>query len=120
MESALYQAVRAIDQQFTDVVNEELAAARKSGDFMRSGKLQQLLDLIQKLYTAPDEIQKLETMLGAETEDALKVLIDEDPELAGEEMKKLVADLIEEGKNQNSLTPEVMDKLTMIQKVLGE
>ncbi len=120
MESALYQAVRAIDQQFTDVVNEELAAARKSGDFMRSGKLQQLLDLIQKLYTAPDEIQKLETMLGAETEDALKALIEEDPELAGEEMKKLVADLIEEGKNQNSLTPEVMDKLTMIQKVLGE
>ena len=119
MESALYQAVRAIDQQFTDVVNEELAAARKSGDFMRSGKLQQLLDLIQKLYTAPDEIQKLETMLSAETEDALKALIEEDPELAGDEMKKLVADLIEEGKNQNSLTPEVMDKLTMIQKVLG-
>ena len=119
MESALYQAVRAIDQQFTDVVNEELAAARKSGDFMRSGKLQQLLDLIQKLYTAPDEIQKLETMLSAETEDALKALIEEDPELAGEEMKKLVADLIEEGKVQNSLTPEVMDKLTMIQKVLG-
>ena len=34
-------------------------------------------------------------------------------------MKKLVTDLIEEGKVQNSLTPEVMDKLTMIQKVLG-
>ena len=58
-------------------------------------------------------------MLSAETEDALKALIEKDPELAGEEMKKLVADLIEEGKVQNSLTPEVMDKLTMIQKVLG-
>lgn len=120
MEAAVYQAVRAIDQEFTDVVNEELAAARKSGDFMRSGKLQQLLDFIQKLYTAPDEIQKLETMLSAETEDALKALIEENPDLASEEMKKLVADLMEEGKAQNSLTPEITDKLTMIQKVLSE
>lgn len=120
MESAVYQAVRAIDQSFTDVVNEELAAARKAGDFMRSGKLQQLLDLIQKLYTAPEQIQLLETMLGAETEEALEALIAEEPEMASEEMKNLVAELIEEGKAQNSLTPAVMEKLQMIQKVLAK
>ena len=120
MESALYQAVRAIDQQFTDIVNEELALARKNGDFMRSGKLQQLLDLIKKLYTAPEAVQHLEKMLGAESEDALRALIDEEPELAGDEMKTLVAELIEEGKAQNSLTPEVTEKLAMIQKVIGE
>ena len=120
MESAVYQAVRAIDQQFTDVVNEELASARKAGDFMRSGKLQQLLDIIGKLYTAPEEINRLETMLGAESEDALKALIEEEPEMAGDEMKKLVAELIEEGRTQNSLTPEVMEKLQMIQKVITE
>ena len=120
MESAVYQAVRAIDQQFTDVVNEELTAARKAGDFMRSGKLQQLLDLIQKLYTAPEEIQRLETMLGAETEEALEALIEEDPGMASEEMKNLVAELIEEGRTQNSLTPEVTEKLQLIQKVLAK
>ena len=120
MESAVYQAVRAIDQSFTDVVNEELTAARKAGDFMRSGKLQQLLDLIKKLYTAPEEIHMLETMLGAETEEALEALIEETPEMAGEEMKNLVAGLIEEGKAQNSLTPEVTEKLQMIQKVLSK
>lgn len=120
MESAVYQAVRAIDQSFTDVVNEELAAARKAGDFMRSGKLQQLLDLIKKLYTAPEEIHMLETMLGAETEEALEALIEEEPEMASEEMKNLVAGLIEEGKAQNSLTPEVTEKLQMIQKVLSK
>ncbi|MBQ6505193.1 MAG: hypothetical protein IJI57_14895 [Flexilinea sp.] len=120
MESAVYQAVRAIDQQFTDVVNEELTAARKAGDFMRSGKLQQLLDLIQKLYTAPEEIQRLETMLGAENEEALEALIEEDPGMASEEMKNLVAELIEEGRTQNSLTPEVTEKLQLIQKVLAK
>lgn len=120
MESAVYQAVRAIDQSFTDVVNEELAAARKAGDFMRSGKLQQLLDLIKKLYTAPEEIRRLETMLGAESEEALEALIEEEPEMASEEMKNLVAGLIEEGKAQNSLSPEVAEKLQMIQKVLSK
>jgi hypothetical protein len=119
MESAVYQAVRAIDQPFTEVVNEELAAARKAGDFMRSGKLQKLLDIVQKLYTAPEEIQRLETMLAAESEEALKALIDEEPELASPEMKKLVSELIEEGKNQNSLSPEITEKLQMILKVLG-
>lgn len=119
MESAVYQIVRAIDQPFMEVVEEELAAARKAGDFMRSGKLQQLLDIIQKLYTAPEEIQHLEKMLAAENEDALKALIEEEPELANPEMKKLIAELIEEGKTQNSLTPEVTEKLQMIQKVLA-
>ena len=118
MESAVYQAVRAIDQPFTDVVNEELAAARKAGDFMRSGKLQQLLDLIKKLYTAPDEIKKLEKMLAAVNEDALRALIEEEPDLASDEMKNLVKELIEEGKVQNSLTPEITEKLAMIQRVL--
>ena len=118
MESAVYQAVRAIDQPFTDVVNEELAAARKAGDFMRSGKLQQLLDLIKKLYTAPDEIKKLEKMLAAVNEDALRALIEEEPDLASDEMKNLVKELIEEGKVQNSLTPEITEILAMIQRVL--
>ena len=119
MEGAVYQAVRAIDQTFTDVVNEELAAARKSGDFMRSGKLQQLLDLIKKLYTAPEAIQRLEKLLAAENEEALRAMIEEDPELANDEMKSLVPELIEEGKNQNSLTPEVTEKLAMIQRVIN-
>ena len=120
MESAVYQAVRAIDQQFTDIVNEELAAARKAGDFMRSGKLQQLLDIIKKLYTAPEAVQNLERMLAAENEDALRALLEEEPELVNDEMKTLIGDLIEEGKAQNSLTREVTEKLEMIRKVLAE
>ena len=58
-------------------------------------------------------------MLGAENEDALRALIEEDPKLGGDSMKKLVDELIEEGKAQNSLTPEVTEKLAMIQKVLA-
>ena len=119
MEAAVYQAVRAIDQPFTDVVNEELAAARKAGDFMRSGKLQQLLDLIKKLYTAPESIRNLEKMLAAENEKALDDLIEEEPALADEEMRQLVNDLVEEGKKQNSLTPDVQAKLELIQKKLN-
>ncbi len=120
MESALYQAVRAIDQPFTDVVNEELAAARKAGDFMRSGKLQQLLDMIKKLYTAPESVQRLETMLAAKDEDDLRAMIEDDRELLSDEMKSLIAEIIEEGKAQNSLTPEVTEKLAMIQRVLND
>ena len=56
----------------------------------------------------------------AETEEALEALIEETPEMAGEEMKNLVAGLIEEGKAQNSLTPEVTEKLQMIQRVLSK
>ena len=47
-------------------------------------------------------------------------LIAEEPEMASEEMKNLVAGLIEEGKAQNSLTPEVTEKLQMIQRVISK
>ena len=83
---------------------------------MRSGKLQKLLDIIKKLYTAPEEIKRLETMLAAENEDALRALIEEEPDLADEAMKNLVSELIEEGKAQNSISAEVMEKLEMIRR----
>ena len=119
MESAVYQAVRGIDETFTEIAQEELEAARKSGDFMRSGKIQQLLDLIKKLYTAPEEVQLLEKMLSAETDEELNAIIDEEPKMKSDDMRALVTSLIEEGTAQNSLRPEMIEKLNRIQKAIA-
>ena len=64
-------------------------------------------------------LKHLEKMLAAENEDALRALIEEEPELVDDEMKTLVDELIEEGKAQNSLTPEVSEKLAMIKRVIS-
>lgn len=119
MESALYQAVQGIDETFTEIAKQELDAARKSGDFMRSGKIQQLLDLIKKLYTAPEEVQLLEKMLAAETDEELNAVIEEEPKMKSDDMRALVTSLIEEGTAQNSLKPEILEKLCRIQKAIA-
>ena len=88
-------------------------------DFMRSGKIQQLLDLIKKLYTAPEEVQLLEKMLGAETDEELNAIIEEEPKMKSDDMRALVTSLIEEGTAQNSLRPEMIEKLNRIQKAIA-
>lgn len=119
MEGALYQAVQGIDETFTEIAKQELDAARKSGDFMRSGKIQQLLDLIKKLYTAPEEVQLLEKMLSTETDEELNTVIEEEPKMKSDDMRALVTSLIEEGTAQNSLKPEMLEKLNRIQKAIA-
>ncbi len=119
MEGALYQAVQGIDETFTEIAKQELDAARKSGDFMRSGKIQQLLDLIKKLYTTPEEVQLLEKMLSTETDEELNAVIEEEPKMKSDDMRALVTSLIEEGTAQNSLKPEMLEKLNRIQKAIA-
>ncbi len=119
MEGALYQAVQGIDETFTEIAKQELDAARKSGDFMRSRKIQQLLDLIKKLYTAPEEVQLLEKMLSTETDEELNAVIEEEPKMKSDDMRALVTSLIEEGTAQNSLKPEMLEKLNRIQKAIA-
>ena len=119
MEQALIQVADAVDETFLEVAKEELDLARKSGDFMRSGKIQQMMDLITKLSTPPEEVGYLEQLLKAENEEALRALIAEHPELASDKMKELVKSILEEGKAQNSLVPEMQAKLEKVLEIFG-
>mgnify|MGYP000960426046 CR=1 FL=1 len=63
LEQAIMKYARAIDESFLEVANAELQEARKNGDFVRSGKIQQLIDTITTLSKPPAEVEFLESLL---------------------------------------------------------
>lgn len=118
LEQAIQQAARAIDQTFLTVAQSELETARKAGDFVRSGRIQQMIDIINKLSTPPKEVDAIEKMLAAENEDAIREIIKENPDIVTEELKSVIASLISEEGEKIGITPEIKAKLEMIQKVI--
>jgi hypothetical protein len=57
-----------VDEFFVRVLESELEAARKSGDLLRSGKLQQIVDVLNELSAAPPEAEVINELIAAPDE----------------------------------------------------
>lgn len=73
------QNAQAIDELFLSVVEMELEAARKSGDFDRSGKLQQVVDVIEQMSAPPAEMEILNDLLETEDDQERQKMLGELP-----------------------------------------
>ena len=63
VEEALIQHINAVDQLFIQVLSTELKAAQESDDKGREEKINELLQVVQKL-TSPPELEVIETLLS--------------------------------------------------------
>ncbi|MFQ5616568.1 MAG: CpXC domain-containing protein [Anaerolineales bacterium] len=88
IRAAVSQSAPAINELFVHVVQSELEIARKAGDLQRSGKLQQVLEIIEELSAPPPEVEIInqliatpnpktrQKMLESLSEEVLPVLVD--------------------------------------------
>jgi hypothetical protein len=76
------QNASAIDDLFINVVASDLEAARKAGDMKRSGKLQEVLDVIEELSAPPAEVQILNELLAMDDANARQEVLNELPQEA--------------------------------------
>lgn len=81
LQQATLQNLPVIDDFFLQVLTEELEAARKSGDLGRSGKLSQIMEVIQQASTPP-EVEFIEELLEIDDEQELtQALVDRKDEI---------------------------------------
>ncbi|MGE5224893.1 MAG: CpXC domain-containing protein [Omnitrophica WOR_2 bacterium] len=69
---AAQQNLPMMDEFFLQILNAEMADARKKGDLERIGKLQNVTNVIQQASTPPPEIALIEELLDIEDENARK------------------------------------------------
>lgn len=113
------QLMPAVNEIFVQVLRARLEAAEKSNDRDKLGKLNQIVDAIQKASTPPPEYGLVEQLLQAEDEEAIIRLLDGHPELATPELGQLVLGLLNQAENtQNSEGPEMVEKLRKINRVI--
>ncbi len=118
LEEGVAKYARAIDDAFMEVAHAELDDARKKGDFMRSGKVQKLLDTIEAMSKMPPEIEFLEQLVEKNDVAEITAMIDENKDKVNDAFKQLLETFI----GQVKAIPEqkeLLDKLELIQKIVA-
>lgn len=109
---------RAIDETFLQIARDELAAARKEGDFARSGKIQKLLDTIEEMSKTPAEVEFLEQLLEKQDVAEMTAFLDANKENVTDDFKNILESLIEQLGKAPDQQPELLEKLKLIQKIV--
>ena len=116
LEQGIARYARAIDDSFLEIAQSELAAARKNGDFIRSGKIQKLIDTIEKMSEMPPEVEFLEELLQKTDVAELTATLDANKEKLTGDFKKILDSLIAQLQQTPDQQQELLEKLKLIQK----
>ncbi|MFZ2097536.1 MAG: hypothetical protein WAV05_12940, partial [Anaerolineales bacterium] len=68
-KETMTQNLSVVDEFFVQVFNEEMEAARKSGDLEKISKLKQVEEVVDKASTPPPEVALIQELLEAANSD---------------------------------------------------
>ncbi len=104
IEEAASQVLPAMDDFFAEALRAELQQARQAGDLDRLGKLQKVVDIIQKASAPPQEIALAEELMGAEDEESRRKIMEANADSITPEflqmLSQLVAQLEQQGQQE--------------------
>ncbi|MGW8249239.1 MAG: CpXC domain-containing protein [Anaerolineales bacterium] len=108
---ALEQNLAAVDEFFLQELNTQVQTARQEGDLQRSAKLQELLDFVKSLSSAPPEVAFIEELLDAPDEPARRQLLDENKEQVTPELINALTNIVAqvEANNDPELAAQIKD-----------
>ena len=91
---ATSEILSQIDDFFVQALNNELPAARKTGDLEKIGKLQAIAAVLQQASTPPPEIALIEELLDAPDDQARRRLLEENHEQITPEFLQMLSGLV--------------------------
>ncbi len=94
LDAAAAQIAPMVDEVFVQLVQDEIAAARKKADLERSARLQSILAAIEKASAPPPEVAFIEELLQAESDEARAALLDQKSELVTENFLSMLNNLV--------------------------
>jgi hypothetical protein len=103
----------AVNEMFVSIVQDELQKARQAGNFDRSGKLQQVMGVIEKASAPPPEIALVQELMAAESDEDRNRLLKENADKITPEFIELLSNLSAQAAQQNE-NPEVADQIKTV------
>lgn len=110
IEAAANEALPAMDDFFAEALRAELQAARQAGDLEKLGKLQKVVGVIQQASAPPPEIALAEELMGAETEDERRKMLEAHASEITPEFLQVLSSLIAQLEQQGD-QPELAQRL---------
>lgn len=115
IESALEENIESINEFFLQVLESEIAQARKNGNLERITKLEQIMIFIEKSAQPSEEVQFLESLLDISDEAQLEKTLKENLAKINQEFLGLLNTLVAQSEGQ-SANAEIAEKLRKIYK----
>jgi len=108
IEQAAEKNLSKVDELFIQVLENELAAARKNADLERISKLERVMIIIEKASEPPAEVKLIQDLLGTENDEQLQKMLKEHSADITPELVGLFNNVItqNEGKTQNAQLTE--------------
>lgn len=110
IEEAASEHLQDMDDFFAEALRNELQQARQSGDLERLGKVQKVIDVVQKASAPPPEIALAEELMGAENEEQRTQMLEAHAEQITPEFLQLLTSLMMQLEQQGQ-QPELIDRL---------
>ena len=118
MGEALEANIQAVDDAFMYVLAAEMARAQDEGQQDRAEKLAQLREMIVELLSSqtPPEVQLLNQLVRAESDDAMRELIEGNREMLSEELIQVIEALQDQA--ESSGQQDLYERLANVKRVL--
>lgn len=116
IEKTTQQILPAVNEIFVDVLRQEIQSAREKSDIERAGKLQKIVEVIQKASAPPPEYELLEKLLSANGEEDIQKELDTNAEKITPEFIQLLSGVISQAETQGE-EEEIKEKLKIIHRL---
>jgi hypothetical protein len=93
IEQAAAAALPEMDDFFAEALRNEVQQARQAGDLEKIGKLQKIVNVIQQASAPPPEVALAEELMGAETEEDRRKIMEENAEQITSEFLQMLSQL---------------------------
>ncbi len=116
VEKAMASRIDAIDDLMVQLIRSEHEKANQQGDPDRLRKLEEIIQVLQKISAPPPEIALIEKFLEADDEESLKKMLEENAEKITPDFAQLVGSMAAQSEAQGQ-NAEILEKLKMISKM---
>ncbi len=117
IEESAEKNLSRVDDLFVQVLENELALARKNANLDRISKLERIMIIIEKASEPPAEVKLIQEFLSTKNDEDLTQKINENLEKITPELVDLLNNVLAqtEGKNQD---PQIIDKLKEVNRAV--
>ena len=111
VEVATNEHLQEIDEFFAEVLRSELEDARKKGNYDRSGRIQAIVDVIQKASAPPPEYELIEQLISIESDNERMELLQQNNDKITSEFLQMLTGLSAqmEGDGQAEIAGRLQD-----------
>lgn len=113
IEEAILKNAGAINEFFLDALQSELENAREASDLERSGKLNQVSEIIKKLSTPP-EMEIVEKLLSVQSDEERAQLLESNPGMVTPELLQMLSTFAAQSEADESQPDEVKQQIQAV------